>query len=185
MAILLSKLYFYLNEYDEALSYALRAGEYFDVTTNDEFTEILVNKCIEKYIQACKEGDSKEYKNIVTRMIDNSLEKGDNRLVLGISLQTSDIPLFGRVSQKMDYHELVECLLQHLISLPPAFKTHILAEMVANLPADLSKATPSQYISLLQMLYVKGDFEIVAKIIYDCVKRNEREISYTLALEVA
>ncbi len=46
VAILLAKLYFYLNDYDESLSYALRAGKYFDITTNDDFTDILVNKCI-------------------------------------------------------------------------------------------------------------------------------------------
>lgn len=31
VAILLAKLYFYLNDYDESLSYALRAGKYFDI----------------------------------------------------------------------------------------------------------------------------------------------------------
>ena len=51
MAFLLAKLYFYLNDYDEALKYALRSEAVFNVrTAKDEFTEILVNKCIEKYI---------------------------------------------------------------------------------------------------------------------------------------
>ena len=52
VAILLAKLYFYLSDYDESLSYALKAEHYFDITqSNDDFTEILVNKCIEKYIK--------------------------------------------------------------------------------------------------------------------------------------
>jgi 26S proteasome regulatory subunit N2 len=51
VAYLLAKLYFYLNDYDEALKYALRSGHEFNIkTARDEFTEILVNKCIEKYI---------------------------------------------------------------------------------------------------------------------------------------
>ena len=54
VAILLAKLYFYLSDYDESLTYALRAGKYFDITTNDDFTDILVNKCIEKYIKNCQ-----------------------------------------------------------------------------------------------------------------------------------
>jgi hypothetical protein len=37
----------------------------------------------------------------------------------------------------------------------------------------------------LQVLGVKGDYEAVSKIIYDCVKRGELEIAYTLALEVS
>ena len=51
VAILLARLYFYLTDYDEALRYALLAGDKFDITgASDDFTEILVNKCIEKYI---------------------------------------------------------------------------------------------------------------------------------------
>jgi 26S proteasome regulatory subunit N2 len=51
VAFLLAKLYFYLNDYDEALNYALKSeGEFNVQTAKDEFTEILVHKCIEKYI---------------------------------------------------------------------------------------------------------------------------------------
>lgn len=104
MAILLAKIYFYLNDYDEALNYALKSGNYFDVAANDEFTEILVNKCIEKYIKAAQEGAGKEYRDIVERMIAASLAKGDYKLILGLALQTCDIDLFGRVAQKMNVH---------------------------------------------------------------------------------
>jgi len=52
VALLLAKIYFYLNDYDESLSYALRAGKRFNIGQHDDdFTEILVNKCIEKYIK--------------------------------------------------------------------------------------------------------------------------------------
>jgi hypothetical protein len=34
------------------------------------------------------------------------------------------------------------------------------------------------------VLQIKGDYEIVSKIIYELVKRGEKEIAYTLALEV-
>jgi len=39
VAFLLAKLYFYLNDYDEALKYALQAtGEFNVKTAKDEFT---------------------------------------------------------------------------------------------------------------------------------------------------
>jgi 26S proteasome regulatory subunit N2 len=48
VALLLAKIYFYLNEYDEALSYALRAGKNFEINSQQQsdFTEILINKAI-------------------------------------------------------------------------------------------------------------------------------------------
>jgi hypothetical protein len=90
---------------------------------------------------------------------------------LGLALQTADISLFGRVSNKMSLHDIVESLLPHLISLPQNFKTQILAEIAASLPDPLN-ATPTQYINLLHLLYIKNDFEVVAKIIYESVKRG-------------
>ena len=33
---------------------------------------------------------------------------------------------------------------------------------------------PNQYLNLLQMLQIKGDYENVAKVIYELVKRGER-----------
>ena len=104
-------------------------------------------------------------------MITSSLEKGDNKLILGLALQTADIKLFGIVSSRMNLHDIVEALLPHLISLPQNFKTHILAEIAASLP-DPMNATPTQYINLLHLLYIKNDFALVAKIIYESVKRG-------------
>lgn len=47
VAILLSKIYFYLNDYDEALRYALQSGKYFDFSGfHTDFVEILINKGI-------------------------------------------------------------------------------------------------------------------------------------------
>jgi len=46
-------------------------------------------------------------------------------------------------------------------------------------------AEPTQYMNLLQLLQIKGDYENIAKAIYELIKRGEREIAYTLALEVS
>lgn len=60
MAILLSKIYFYLNSYDEALIYALKGGDYFKIDEISDFTEILIHKAIEKYISNCQKNDISE-----------------------------------------------------------------------------------------------------------------------------
>ena len=41
---------------------------------------------------------------------------------------------------------------------------------------------PAQYLNLLQLLQLKDDYENVARIIYELVKRDQREIGFTLAL---
>ncbi len=94
MAFLLAKLYFFLGEYNEALDFALDSGSQFDIKKpNDEFTTILANKCIEKYIENLREKKTddpnhEKYKKIVDFMIENSLKTGDFKLPLGLSLDS-------------------------------------------------------------------------------------------------
>jgi len=94
VAFLLAKLYFYLNDYDEALKYALKSEDQFNIKeAKDEFTEILVNKCIEKYIQSCqgiKSEEHSQYKTIVDYVIESSLSNGEYKMAMGIALDTKD-----------------------------------------------------------------------------------------------
>lgn len=66
---------------------------------------------------------------------------------------------------------MVEFLLPHLLNIDISFRTPILDILIRRLPDQFS--SPSQYINLLQVLGVKGDYEVVSKIIYDCTKRGE------------
>lgn len=131
VAILLAKIYFYLNEYDESLSYALRAGNYFEVNgPQNDFTDVLIHKAIEKYIKNSQEGidhaEQKQYKKIVDIAIENSISKNDLKCPLGISLDTKDEQLFSRVAGLMEVHKLIESLLPHLLSIDISFRGTIL-----------------------------------------------------------
>lgn len=132
VALLLSKIYFFLNDYDEALSYALRAGSHFDInsTSHSDFTEILINKAIEKYIKGCQEKEQEpehaEYKKIVDVAIENSLAKGDIKSPLGISLDTQDLSLFTRVSELISVHRVIENVLPHLLTIEINFRKKML-----------------------------------------------------------
>jgi 26S proteasome regulatory subunit N2 len=176
VAILLAKLYFYLSDYDESLTYALRAGKYFDITTNDDFTDILVNKCIEKYIKNCQEknelsDEHNQYRTIINFCVDNNINKAEYRLPLGIAIETHDTNLFRRLNDVMEFNEMIEFLLPHLLSIDLSFRNSILELIVKRIPENFS--CPHQYINLIQVLQVKGDYEAVSKIIYDCTRRGE------------
>lgn len=131
VAILLAKIYFYLNEYDESLSYALRAGNYFEVHgLQNDFTDILINKAIEKYIRNSQDGvdcpEQEQYKKIVNIAVTNSIEKKDLKLPLGIAIDTLDAELFNKVSGLINIHELIETLLPHILSIDISFRKKIL-----------------------------------------------------------
>ncbi|KAF8442751.1 armadillo-type protein [Terfezia claveryi] len=49
-ALVTSKIYYHLQEYDESMAFALGAGDLFHITAKSEYEETMIEKCIEKYI---------------------------------------------------------------------------------------------------------------------------------------
>lgn len=70
----------------------------------------------------------------------------------------------------MDFNEMIEFLIPHLSNIDISFRSQILDLVAKRMPEKFS--SPSQYINIVQLLQVKGDYEAVSKIIYDCTKRG-------------
>jgi len=50
-----SKVYYYLEEYDESLRLALESGDKFDLNDKSQYVEKLINECIDQYIKLKQE----------------------------------------------------------------------------------------------------------------------------------
>lgn len=50
-ASVVSKVFYYLEEYEEALRLALQAGSKFDLSERSQYVETLIHKCIDQYIE--------------------------------------------------------------------------------------------------------------------------------------
>ena len=50
-----SKVFYHLEEYDEALRLALESGDKFDLNEKNKYVETLINKCIDRYIKLRQE----------------------------------------------------------------------------------------------------------------------------------
>ena len=46
-----SKVFFHLEEYDDALRLALEAGDKFDISSENKYVQTLVHKCIDTYTE--------------------------------------------------------------------------------------------------------------------------------------
>ncbi|KAH8583274.1 RPN2 26s proteasome regulatory subunit [Cryptosporidium sp. chipmunk genotype I] len=68
-ALLASKIYFHMEDYDEALRYLLSSYKLFDPLENNSFSESMVVKCIDEFIKVCKS----YYNNM-----NNNSDMGDN-----------------------------------------------------------------------------------------------------------
>lgn len=72
-----SKVFYYLEAYDEALRLALQAGDKFDLNEKSQYVNTLIHQCIDKYIeQRIAIYDKKEEVKI-----DANMEKVVNRML--------------------------------------------------------------------------------------------------------
>ncbi|KAF8820434.1 Proteasome/cyclosome repeat-containing protein, partial [Cardiosporidium cionae] len=64
-ALVISKVYYHLEEYDDALRYALGVGPLFDISEKSQYTRITVAKCIDEYVKHRVEMYEKEAREVV------------------------------------------------------------------------------------------------------------------------
>lgn len=90
-------MYYHLEEYNEAVNYALESGEYFDLNTRNQYTDTLVGKCIDRYVQERQQGaDAKDgadrpqinqkLETIVEKIFQKSIAEREYKPSLGVAL---------------------------------------------------------------------------------------------------
>ncbi|PWN27463.1 26S proteasome regulatory complex, non-ATPase subcomplex, Rpn2/Psmd1 subunit [Jaminaea rosea] len=91
-SLLASKVYFHLGEFDDALTFALGADEAFNVDAGDEYTESIVSKAIESYIEqnSATDGPQPDARlvKIVNSMFTRCINAGEYKPAIGIALET-------------------------------------------------------------------------------------------------
>ena len=119
-ALVASKVYYYLGELGEALTYALGAGSLFDVDEQSEYVETLLSKAIDDYCagfvarsdQQIKQeaGEAAEPETpidkrlieLVERMVESSISRCAYQQVMGIALEARRLDMVERVLRLCD-----------------------------------------------------------------------------------
>ncbi|XP_076436013.1 26S proteasome non-ATPase regulatory subunit 1-like [Babylonia areolata] len=111
-ALVASKVYYHLGAYEESLTYALGAGDLFDVNNNSEFVQTIISKCIDHYTRLRVENAElaeEEQKPIdprleavVNRMFQRCFDDKQFKQALGIALETRRIDIFEKAVKMAD-----------------------------------------------------------------------------------
>ncbi|KAH8120111.1 26S proteasome regulatory complex, non-ATPase subcomplex, Rpn2/Psmd1 subunit [Phellopilus nigrolimitatus] len=107
-ALLASKVYYFLGEYDEALSFALGAGPAFEAESrvfgSEEYIETVVSKAIDKYVElrsdestdASKKID-KRLQDIIEGILRRCIKDGEHKQAIGIALESHRLDLISHI----------------------------------------------------------------------------------------
>ena len=114
-ALVTSKVYYHLGEYNDALVYALAAGDQFDVTEKSEYVDTMIAKCIDSYCQSRNIKESKDSKAvavsqktvaeqeaIVNKMFERCFSDKQWKQALGVAVETRRMDMFRRAILESD-----------------------------------------------------------------------------------
>ena len=118
-ALVVSKIYFYLGEFDDALTFALGAESLFDVNQRSEYVETVVSKAIDQYVILRNTPESPplspRFTSIIDKMITRCIESEEYHQVLGIALEARRLDVIEQVFKTTQDKALLSYVLEMVI----------------------------------------------------------------------
>lgn len=195
-ALVASKVYYHLGSFEDSLTYALGAGDLFDVNSHSQYVDTIIAKCIDHYTQLrnAKMEDVDNKKNIsidprleaiVDRMFQRCLEDGQSCQALGLALETRRMDIFRRaICESEDVGAMLNYAFQVAMSLIQnrGFRNEVLRALV-----ELYKnlAVPD-YVNMCQCLIFLDESRAVAEVLDKLSKGSEQNVlmAYQIAFDL-
>eukprot|EP00922_Rhytidocystis_sp_ex-Travisia-forbesii_P023669 GHVS01034710.1.p1 GENE.GHVS01034710.1~~GHVS01034710.1.p1 ORF type:complete len:1006 (-),score=143.50 GHVS01034710.1:269-3286(-) len=197
-SLVASKVYYHLEDYREALRYALGANELFDITERSEYVETVVAKCIDEYVRKRHEWYERQQKSgeeveidpklekVVEKMLDVCRTEGEEKQALGIAF---DARRLDKVEEIINGSSNLSDILQHCLKNAQSlisskrFRSEVVALLVKiyeQLPED---KLVYEYPHLCQCLFYQGNSNAVATILAKLLKDNDL-IAHQIAFDL-
>ncbi|KAJ2785540.1 proteasome regulatory particle base subunit [Coemansia javaensis] len=124
-ALVASKIYFHLGEFDDALGFALGAGQLFNLADPSAYVQTVVNHAMDKYIELRAKADDEggeaavdtRLVAVVERMFERCFELKDYAQVVGIAIETRRLDVLERALVSGDTQALLAYVQRECIDL--------------------------------------------------------------------
>eukprot|EP00118_Oscarella_pearsei_P025711 m.308636 g.308636 ORF g.308636 m.308636 type:complete len:963 (+) comp44414_c0_seq1:75-2963(+) len=193
-SLVVSKVYYHLGGFDESVSYALGAGDLFDVSSEQEYVEVIIAKCIDKYTdlrvqQFDHPNDGIDIDprlaSIVNRMFERSFASRRYKQAVGIALETRHLDIFEKaIRESDDVPAMLDYALKMCLSLLQSkeFRNQVLNCLV-NIFLALDKP---DYINVCQCYVFLSNPSAVAQLLLDLMKKEPYNwlVAYQIAFDM-
>uniref|UniRef100_A0A182WSV8 26S proteasome non-ATPase regulatory subunit 1 n=1 Tax=Anopheles quadriannulatus TaxID=34691 RepID=A0A182WSV8_ANOQN len=196
-ALVASKVYYHLGSFEDSLTYALGAGDLFDVNARNEYVDTIIAKCIDHYTQlrvALVEAEENNLvakpidarlEAIVNRMIQRCLEDGQYKQALGIALETRRMDIVEASIMKADD---VPGMLAYAFQVTMGFiQNRAFRNTVLRCLVELYRnAGVPDYVNMCQCLIFLEDPLAVAEVLDGLTKESESSVlmAYQIAFDL-
>lgn len=197
-ALVASKIYYNLGDYDSAVKYALYSGDSFNTNEQSEFVQTIVSKCIEKYIQASKLKFSDasvqidpQLTKVFESMLDRCVKNNDIKLALGIAIESYRLDIVSSMVSNMNHsnvsEEQITSLLTYVLEIVTTviddikFKNNALNETVGLL---LNLPNPDYFI-ITKVIVQLNDSLLAHRVFKDLLNSSDKSlIAYQVAFDL-
>ncbi|KAG4207829.1 hypothetical protein ERO13_A03G094100v2 [Gossypium hirsutum] len=191
-ALLVSKVFYYLGELNDSLSYALGAGALFDVSQDSDYVHTLLSKAIDEYASLrSKAAESSaevasvdpRLEAIVERMLDRCLMDGKYHQAMGIAIECQRL---DKLEEAITRSDNVHLTLAYSINVSHSFvyRREYRREVLRLLVKVYQQLPSPDYLSICQCLMFLDEPEGVANILEKLLHSETKEDAL-LALQVA
>lgn len=191
-ALLVSKVFYYLGELNDSLSYALGAGSLFDVSEDSDYVHTLLAKAIDEYAsiksKAAESNDEAanvdpRLEAIVERMLDKCITDGKYQQAMGIAIECRRL---DKLEEAITRSDNVHGTLSYCINVSHSFvnRREYRREVLRLLVKVYQKLPSPDYLSICQCLMFLDEPEGVVSIL-EKLLRSENKDDALLAFQVA
>ena len=194
-ALVASKVFYYLGELNDSLTYALGAGPLFDVSEDSEYVQTLVAKCVDEYILlSVKAAESQESEKaildsrlvaIVERMLEKCMQDGKFQQAVGIALECRRL---DKLEEAIARSENAPAMLSYCLRLSQTFvsRREFRHEVLRLLVKSYQGLQQPDYLSVCQCLMFLDEPKGVASILDKLLKgdKNDALLAYQVAFDL-
>lgn len=191
-ALLVSKVFYYLGELNDSLSYALGAGSLFDVSEDSDYVHTLLAKAIDEYAsiksKAAESNDEAanvdpRLEAIVERMLDKCITDGKYQQAMGIAIECRRL---DKLEESITRSDNVHGTLSYCINVSHSFvnRREYRREVLRLLVKVYQKLPSPDYLSICQCLMFLDEPEGVVSIL-EKLLRSENKDDALLAFQIA
>ncbi|KAI0053354.1 26S proteasome regulatory complex non-ATPase subcomplex Rpn2 Psmd1 subunit [Auriscalpium vulgare] len=195
-ALLASKVYYYLGEYDEALSFALGAAPAFEqdslASGEDEYVETIISKAIDRYIQArsddafgSQEKLDPRLGDIIESIFSRCIQNGEYKQAIGVALEAHRLDVIAHVYEKgHDTSLLAYCMdavLDTNFSL--SYRDEVLNFLYPLFPSPKADAKSPHVHSLTRLLVTLSSPTLTVPLLVSLVP-GEKLLAYQFAFDL-
>jgi 26S proteasome regulatory subunit N2 len=203
-ALLAAKVLFHLGETDEALVYALLAGDSFRIDDASEFSRVLRARCLDKYVEwqqrssespetpgggpSAEDASFQSLEAVVNRIIWSCIKAGEYREALGIALESLRFDALSAVLQAAtDNGQISELLGYAITCCQELLARRKQRERILQHLVDWQRQLPTDQLDAMMLcrcLVLLRDAQGIAQILEDQIKQHHESLAYQIAFDV-